>query len=216
MRTSKRWRLAQYFEIRWWKNYLKHKDIDSYLTWKKNYWIDFLAKIDDYAKPVATSKILDAGCGPAGIFIALQNHDVTAIDPLLNRYDKELDHFDQQSYPLTKFHNVSLEDFEQPDSFDLVFCLNAINHVSDLGLAFERLHKSTKKGGILVVSIDAHNHTLLKHLFRLQPADILHPHQYDLKEYEQMLTKLNCTMLKTVLIKREILFNHYVLVARKN
>lgn len=216
MKTSKRWRLAQYFEIRWWKNYLKNKDIDSYLTWKKNYWIDFLAKIDDYAKPVATSKILDAGCGPAGIFIALENHDVTAIDPLLSRYDKELDHFDQKSYPLTKFHTVSLEDFEQPNSFDLVFCLNAINHVSDLGLAFERLYNSTKKGGILVVSIDAHNHTLLKHLFRLQPGDILHPHQYDLKEYEQMLTKLNCTMLQTVLIKREILFNHYVLVARKN
>ena len=88
--------------------------------------------------------------------------------------------------------------------------------MSDLSKAFEQLCKSAKAGGTIVVSIDAHNYSFLKHIFRLQPADILHPHQFDLKEYQEMLTSLNCAILQTVVIKKEFLFNHYVLVARKN
>lgn len=216
MNKSSRWRVAQYFEIRWWKNYLKGKDINTYLSWKKEYWNNFLKKIEGHINLHKNSKILDAGCGPAGIFIVLEDYDVTAIDPLLDQYNDSLDHFKRNQYPTTKFETIPLENLNKHEEFDLIFCLNAINHVSDLKQAFKQLYLSTKTGGILVVSIDAHNHMLLKHLFRLQPGDILHPHQYDLKEYEQMLIDLNCTILQTVLIKKEVLFNHYVLVARKD
>ncbi|RZK43541.1 MAG: class I SAM-dependent methyltransferase [Pedobacter sp.] len=216
MNKSTRWRIAQYFEIRWWKSYLKDKDINSYLTRKLAYWNGFLKKIEEHASPSKDFKILDAGCGPAGIFIALQDNDVTAIDPLLEKYNENLNHFSFEQYPLTKFQTIALEVFEGNEAFDLVYCLNAINHVSDLKQAFYQLYKSTKQGGTLVVSIDAHNVTFLKHIFRLQPGDILHPHQYDLNEYQQMLIQLNCTILQTVLIKKEFLFNHYVIVARKN
>lgn len=216
MKKSNRWRVAQYFEIKWWESYLKNKDVNEYLTWKKQYWADFLEKINTHVKPTQDLKILDAGCGPAGIFIALQGYNVTAIDPLLDEYNSKLNHFDPKLYPATTFKTVALENFNQAANFDLVFCLNAINHVADLKKAFNQLYESTKKGGIIVVSIDAHNYSFLKHIFRLQPSDILHPHQYDLKEYEQLLIDLNCTIRQTVLIKKEFLFNHYVLVAYKN
>ncbi len=216
MKKSSRWRVAQYFEIRWWKNYLKNKDITDYLTWKTDYWKAFLSKIEENISLKENSRILDAGCGPAGIFIALREYDVTAIDPLLDQYNDNLNHFKRELYPSTTFETVELENFNRKEDFDLIFCINAINHVSDLKTAFEKLHQSAKTGGIMVVSIDAHNFSLFKHLFRLQPADILHPHQYDLKEYKEMLTSLNCSILQMVLIKKEFLFNHYALVARKN
>ncbi|MES2416663.1 MAG: class I SAM-dependent methyltransferase [Bacteroidota bacterium] len=216
MKKSKRWRVAQYFEAQWWRNYLKNKDVDSYLTWKKKYWAGVLQQIETNVKPAEGMKILDAGCGPAGIFIALQPHEVTAIDPLLAQYAQDLTHFNPAMYPYVEFETIALENFERNGIFDLVFCLNAINHVSDLKTAFLQLYNSTKKGGKLIVSIDAHNYRLFKQLFRLQPADILHPHQYDLKEYGEMLTNLGCTIVQTVLLKREFLFNHYLLVARKD
>lgn len=216
MKASKRWRIAQYFESRWWKNYLKHKDVATYLRWKKQYWEKLLDQIKSDVNLREGMQILDAGCGPAGIFIALAPFEVTAIDPLLDTYQHELAHFDPNMYPYVTFRTLPLEQFGGKEQFDLVFCLNAINHISDLNEGFLRLYSSAKKGGILVVSIDAHNHRFFKHLFRLQPADILHPHQYDLNEYEEMLTRLNCSILRAVLIKKEFLFNHYVLVARKN
>ncbi|MCX2576030.1 class I SAM-dependent methyltransferase [Pedobacter sandarakinus] len=216
MNKTSRWQVAQFFEIRWWKNYLKSKDVEPYLAWKKSYWRDFLAKINESLSLEKASKILDAGCGPAGIFIELQEYDVTAIDPLLDQYNDKLDHFKKEKYPNTKFNTVALESYENANHFDVIFCINAINHVSDLAKAFHQLYKSAKTGGTIVVSIDAHNHSILKHIFRLQPGDILHPHQFDLEEYKKMLTDLNCSILQAVLIKKEFLFNHYVLVARKD
>ncbi|TAG67413.1 MAG: gfo/Idh/MocA family oxidoreductase [Runella slithyformis] len=39
-----RWRVAQFFEIRWWRSYLRTKDKTRYYDWKRAYWRDFLQK----------------------------------------------------------------------------------------------------------------------------------------------------------------------------
>jgi 2-polyprenyl-6-hydroxyphenyl methylase/3-demethylubiquinone-9 3-methyltransferase len=93
--------------------------------------------------------------------------------------------------------------------------MNAINHVSSLKQCFEKLAAMTKSGGSIIITIDAHNHGFFKHLFRWVPGDILHPHQYDLKEYRQMLIEENCEIEKEVKLKKAFFFDHYVLVAKK-
>jgi SAM-dependent methyltransferase len=216
MKKSLRWRVAQYFESHWWSRYLKKKDVKTYLAWKKEYWRDLLDKLSPSIAVSPDQYMLDAGCGPAGIFIYLPGDHITAFDPLLDTYEQNLPHFKRSMYPNITFYNAPLEEFQTEQKFDLVFCMNAINHVSQIDEAFVTLYNATKKGGKLVVSIDAHNHRFYKFISRLQQSDILHPHQYDLNEYKQMLTKLDCTILQTSLQKKEFLFNHYVLVAQKN
>lgn len=210
-----RWRTAQFFEFLWWKKYLAKKDTKEYLKYKVAYWNNVLESISSEVKLKKSDSILDAGCGPAGIFIALSDHHVVAFDPLLDKYHDTLPHFKFEMYPHVKFKTQTLESFRTDDQFDVVFCMNAINHVSELDKAFLTLYECTKPGGQIVVSIDAHNRQFFKHLFRLQPADILHPHQHDLEDYKKMLTKLNCAITLTSLIKEEFLFNHYILVAEK-
>jgi 2-polyprenyl-6-hydroxyphenyl methylase/3-demethylubiquinone-9 3-methyltransferase len=85
-----------------------------------------------------------------------------------------------------------------------------------LGASFDKIVDLTKANGRLVVSIDAHNYGFFKHLFRTLPGDILHPHQYDLAEYEAMLTRRGCHIARTVLMKKEFFFNYYVLVTTKS
>ena len=130
-----RWKIAQAAEIRWWQRYLKNKNTSDYATWKKAYWTKLLSEIGLSAllnPNTAAQKILDAGCGPAGIFMVLTpQHQVTALDPLLNDYEKKLAHFKQIFYPDVTFVSKSLESFDaEKQNFDTVFCLNAINHVS--------------------------------------------------------------------------------------
>lgn len=72
-----------------------------------------------------------------------------------------------------------------------------------------------KPGGTLVVSIDAHNYSGFKKLFRLIPGDILHPHQFDLKEYQNMLASRGVEIEKSVLYKKEFFFSYYILVGRR-
>lgn len=210
-----RWRLAQFFEALWWKRYLADKEVSTYLHNKKLYWNRIIQRISPSLQLNAEQRILDAGCGPAGIFIIFPQHDVTAVDPLLDTYEETLPHFHRSMYPNVTFHNQPLETFTAAPHYDIVFCLNAINHVSQLRQAFSMLCQAAKPGGRIVVSIDAHNHQFFKHFFRLQPADILHPHQYDLEEYTTMLTSLGCTILQTERLKKEFFFSHYVIVATK-
>ena len=42
-----KWNLAQNIELRWWKNYLQDKNPTEYLVWKKEYWNNLLAQIND-------------------------------------------------------------------------------------------------------------------------------------------------------------------------
>ncbi len=210
---NQRWRVAQFFEIRWWQRYLARRDKAEYLKWKRQYWQDFLQKNGLEISPNAT--VLDAGCGPAGIFTILENQAVDALDPLLDEYEKTLPHFRRSDWPQVRFFNTPLEFFFPEKKYDVVFCLNALNHFADLSLSLNRLTELTKSGGTLAVSVDAHNHVSLKKLFRLAPADILHPHQFDLAEYRAMLTGRGFQIQKESLLKKEAIFNYYLLVAKK-
>ncbi len=188
-----KWKFAQALEIRWWKQYLSQKPVDQYLHDKKSYWRRVLKECDLKSAQVQ-GEVLDAGCGPAGIFTIFDQQNVTAIDPLLETYNKELSHFKKGWYPNVNFQTLALEEMDFREMFDYVFCLNAINHVHDIELAPDKLVAAAKKGSTLVLSIDAHNYNMLKWLFRLIPGDVLHPHQYDLKEYRSMLSKRGCTI----------------------
>ncbi len=209
-----RWKIAQWFELRWWLNYLHGKDKATYLSWKKNYWLSVLSKIADKTKPAQT--VVDLGCGPAGIFIALPENEITAVDPLLREYAMRTAFFKESDYPNVNFVCSKIEDFNaNGKTYDAVYCMNAINHVLDIGKGFSRLKELCAAAGCIVVSVDAHNFSLFKYLFRLIPGDILHPHQYDLNEYKAFLNSEGWQLAEPVLIKHEFFFDHYVLVARK-
>ena len=216
MKTTRKWKLAQNREIRWWLSYLKNKDKSNYLHWKKNYWHDILDPVRKDIQLNNGDDVLDAGCGPAGIFTILEKYKVDAEDPLLDQYEEKLTHFKKNDYHRVNFFSVPLEDFHPDKKYQCVFCLNAINHVSDIETAIDKLVDLTKDNGFLLISIDVHKYETFKQLFRKIPIDILHPHQYNLKEYEAMLTSRNCTLIRSKLIKSEFFFDYYLIIAKKN
>ena len=162
-----RWKIAQAAEIRWWQRYLKNKPTADYAVWKTDYWQKLLAEIglSDLNTEGGQKSILDAGCGPAGIFMIFKKQKVDALDPLLDEYEAILPHFKKSFYPNVQFYSQPLESFDKQDVYDAIFCLNAINHVADFARCFDILVAAAKKGGQLIVSIDAHNFLLLKHIF---------------------------------------------------
>jgi len=208
-----RWKIAQWAERIWWKRYLKNKSVADYLRWKQDYWKGFLEKINISKKEIEQKKIIDLGCGPAGIFILFDQ--ATAVDPLLDKYDKDLAHFSKEQYPKNKFINASIEDYQPQEPFDTIFCINAINHVSDMQKGIAKLRDCATKNSRLVISIDAHNHNFLKKVFQLLPGDILHPHQYNLQEYKDKIEAEGWKITNTVEMDTALIFNYYVLVAER-
>lgn len=212
-RGNIKWRVAQFLEIRWWQQYLGKKEQKTYLKAKQAYWQRILDQLQ-VEVPVG-ARVLDAGCGPAGIFIALEQAEVVAVDPLLEAYAEKLSHFNPKDYPWVHFETVMLEHFQAEQAFDYVFCLNAINHVSDLSQGISVLRQATKKGHSLIVSIDSHRWKALKWLFRLLPGDALHPHQHSLQDYENMLGRQGLEILQKQKLKPGWIFDYWVLETRK-
>jgi hypothetical protein len=52
---------------------------------EKAYWADLLSKHHHYFTLNNKKFILDAGCGPAGIYKSLEGNKETAFDPLINQ-----------------------------------------------------------------------------------------------------------------------------------
>lgn len=209
LRSKYRWRLAQAAEIWWWRFYLRRRDKESYLSAKRGYWRRVLQEARLFPAPGET--VLDAGCGPAGIFIILDKQRVHAIDPLLDEYRRRLPHFSTADYPWTTFYPSTLENFAPPRKYSLVFCLNVINHVAELDTALDRLLECLAPGGTLLLSVDAHRFSLLKGLFRLIPGDILHPHQHALSDYRQFIEAGGGRLSKVVKLKPGRIFDYYLM-----
>ncbi|MDX1940116.1 MAG: class I SAM-dependent methyltransferase [Saprospiraceae bacterium] len=204
-----RWKIAQSAEIRWWQHYLHNKDETQYLAAKKTYWHRFLNALQIDIQ--ANEQILDAGCGPAGIFMIFNENLVDAIDPLIDQYEY-LRHFNKNDYPNVRFYKKSLESIEYQKKYDIIFCLNAINHVADLEKSLDNLIKILATNGRLIMSIDVHKNNFLKRIFRLIPGDILHPHQHSLTDYLQMLEHRGCKIEKTICLKTGQIFNYVAIV----
>lgn len=206
-----RWKIAQFFESIWWKYYLKNKDTKQYLDWKIKYWNDFLIKIRLEKESLDDKNILDSGCGPAGIFIVISNARVTALDPLLNFYQNKICHFNSNWYKNVAFSPLSIEQYQEKEKFDFIFCLNAINHVENINLAIENLIYSLKNDGKMIITIDCHKYTFLKSLFSFFQGDVLHPHQYTLDEYKTLFFKYGLNIENEFLLKNGLIFDYYSL-----
>lgn len=198
-----KWRLAQWCELRWWKKYLQKKDPSQYREWKKEYWRDLLQFLNIDLK---NKEILDLACGPSGIFILEELNYVTAIDPLLDEYQK-LGFFKKNTYPSTQFHTSTFEDFNFTQKFDVVFALNALNHFKSLDHIPIKLANTMQENGLLFLSVDLHRWAFLKWIFRIFPGDILHPQQHDRADYLEKFEK-EFELLNEVIVKKNIIFEY--------
>lgn len=210
---NSRWRLAQWLEVRWWQRYLSGKDPAKYLKDKRRYWKQVLDRLDWVVRP--GTRALDAGCGPAGIFIEVANRQsVTAIDPLLTDYDR-LSVFQRKSYPTVDFVPTTLEAFRSPTPFQQLYCLNAINHVADWEASLDTLTEVAAPDAELLLTSDVHRHRWLAAIFRRLPGDVLHPQQHRAEDYSNALTIRGWRIERQLVLRTELIFEYRAWVARR-
>ncbi|NJC24747.1 class I SAM-dependent methyltransferase [Neolewinella antarctica] len=203
-----RWKVAQYLEGKWWRRYLQSKAPADYLAEKRTYWERVLDDLDWVTVPNRT--VLDAGCGPAGIFTYVRHTErVTALDPLLDNYEKHLAIFSRGAYPDVRFHRQKLEEACVPGGpFGAIYCFNAINHVADWHAALDRLTEYATTGTRMILTSDVHRHGWLLPIFKALPGDALHPQQHDASAYRRALTVRGWRIDWEEVLRRELIFNY--------
>lgn len=102
---------------------------------------------EDYAK----KRVLDIGCGPSG---SLEWADMAqqrvGLDPLVPQYLKLGAKAHKMEYVAASSENIPF-----PDAyFDIVSCINALDHVDDFDKTVSEIKRVTKPGGLFLVAIE--------------------------------------------------------------
>lgn len=115
----------------------------------------------------ASPRILDVGCGGGRFLLDLaQVGVVSAIEPLPASYEVA------QARGVADVRRVGIDAIPfEPHSFDLLTCLDVVEHISDDIAAFRAMRDMARPGGHLVVTVPAYNwlwsdHDRINHHFR--------------------------------------------------
>lgn len=103
------------------------------------------------------SRILDAGSGPGVFTFALARRfpgaEVAGID-LQPEAITACRHIAKKSgISNVGFRNTSIENIQDRDLYDLIVCIDILEHISNDTVALERLHRACRGGGTLVLHV---------------------------------------------------------------
>ena len=110
--------------------------------------------INSYSnKTLKSQKILDVGCG-GGIFcepLARLGADVTGIDTNKKAIESANTHAKSQNLKI-KYLNTSLAGINNKTKFDIITCMEVLEHVDDVTTVLKDIKKKLKKNGLFVGS----------------------------------------------------------------
>jgi len=100
-------------------------------------------------------RVLDLGCGPHGGLIGFKDCDKYGIDHLIEEYKKI-------GYPLDKhgikYYSAKSENMPFPSFyFDVVICVNALDHVDSLDKTVKEIGRVLKRNGKFISQINFHD-----------------------------------------------------------
>jgi SAM-dependent methyltransferase len=113
--------------------------------------------------------ILDAGSGfgQYDFYLASRNRDwkIKGVDVKQEQIDDCNNFFKKIGLTNAEFEVADLTKFSEPDKYDLVLCVDVMEHIEEDVKVLENYYKSMKKGGMLLISTpsdqggsDVHDH----------------------------------------------------------
>ncbi len=180
------WRRAQVHERR----YHEQKDADAVMSINRVYWQRILAALPAQIAIRPGTRILDVGCGGAGILLAMDRGERTGIDPLMPFY---LENFPFLAETPIQWVQGRAEDLEHDATHDLIFAINMLDHTEDPHRVAKNLARSLVPGGFLVCGLNVHSSPLWSLYFRLfhRLIDPPHPHHFLAREVPGLFPTLN-------------------------
>ena len=110
--------------------------------------------INSYSnKTLKSQKLLDVGCG-GGIFcepLARLGANVTGIDTNKKAIQSANNHAKSQNLKI-KYLNTNLAGINNDDKFDIITCMEVLEHVDDVSTVLQGIKKKLKKNGLFVGS----------------------------------------------------------------
>ena len=126
-----------------WVKEFKNNKLKVLEYWRKYRYLDEIKKVCELNED---KKILDVGCGISTVLHFVPGKKI-GIDPLAEKYKEVYDYPEDINIQKSLGEEISFEN----ESFDVVFCSNAIDHTTYPEKIIEHIHRVLKPGGFFVL-----------------------------------------------------------------
>ncbi|HJD56375.1 MAG TPA: bifunctional 2-polyprenyl-6-hydroxyphenol methylase/3-demethylubiquinol 3-O-methyltransferase UbiG [Rickettsia endosymbiont of Pyrocoelia pectoralis] len=112
-----------------------------------------IEKIKSHYNQISELKILDVGCGGGLIAtsLAAQGFNVTAIDALQSNIDIAANYAKENNIKVN-YLKSTIEELESDTQYDVVICLEVVEHVDNVQQFLVNLAERVKPGGMAIIS----------------------------------------------------------------
>ena len=111
--------------------------------------------LNNFDKSIKKKDVLDIGCGGGLIseLLAKKNANVTGIDENIYNIKQAREHVKMSSIKID-YKNQSLDTFYKKNKkkYDLILCLEVLEHVNDVKKTLDKISELMKPGGTLILS----------------------------------------------------------------
>lgn len=140
-----------------------------------------------------SGSVLDVGCGTCAQTLALlkRKYDVYAIDSSKRMVRNAREVLRNAGFSAEFVHHVDLFKIPRDQKFDIVICLDVLEHIEDDYKAFECLCNTLNKNGKILISVPA-----LKSLYSRKDREIGHYRRYSKGRLISLFNRCNIKIEK--------------------
>ena len=155
------------------------EDIMEFLRLRRHTWASLVGLLKGDIAFDSSKRVLDIGCGPTSIFLALSGGKKYVVDPTLERLF-QLHPFvrEVEEYRDVNFVSRPIEETIFDQQFDLIFTINALDHVGALKPVVDKIDELLAPGGILVIIVDCYADRTVRNIMSFFDVDLPHPHHF--------------------------------------
>jgi len=172
--SKKRWLLAQEQER---KGIESAEDMREWLRVRRYTWARLLDALKGEISFDSSKRILELGGGPTSIFLALREGGKYMVDPncellfRLHPFMREVEEYKDVNFIASPIEEAALD-----KQFDLIFSINALDHVGELKPVIDKIDELL--AGTLVIIVDCYADRVVRDVISFFDVDLPHPHHF--------------------------------------
>jgi len=172
-KIDKRWSTAQKHEVEFQKHW---NDSEQTIEYIKEYWekYRYLNQIEKYINLADSSKILDIDSGAFGVLRIIPRGDRYGIDPLMDFYRSKY----RLPKDITWASGVGENIPFKADFFDLIFCVNVLDHTSNPNEVLNEIKRVLNPKGNFILTVNCHGVIPKIYMQIFSIKDVMHPYHF--------------------------------------
>jgi len=144
-------------------------------------WDSYRDRLGISADLFCGKSVLEVGCGNSAALHGCAAQEIVNLDPLMDVYSKHIEGF-PELFPDITFVTGPAESIPFPDErFDLLVCVNALDHVNDAARAVAEMSRVLRPQALLLLNVDCKDRTNDRAMKRLG-----HPYSFTPGKLKQL------------------------------